>query len=48
VVENFNLGALLAKRGTLHTTLLKTRSFDYKKNLLEQMSKTYFHSGFPF
>ena len=42
-VENFDLGALLAKRGALLTTTLKTRSKDYKKALLEEMSKVFFN-----
>jgi tumor protein p53-inducible protein 3 len=35
IVDNFDLGALVAKRGALMTTTLKTRSNDYKKELLE-------------
>ena len=35
IVENFDLGSLIAKRGALMTTTLKTRSNDYKKELLE-------------
>jgi hypothetical protein len=31
IVDNFDLGALVAKRGALLTTTLKTRSKDYKK-----------------
>ena len=34
IVENFDLGALVAKRGTLQTTTLKTRSIEYKTDLL--------------
>lgn len=33
-VENFDLGALIAKRGALLSTTLKTRSKEYKKSLL--------------
>ncbi len=35
IVDNFDLGALVAKRGALMTTTLKTRSNGYKKELLE-------------
>lgn len=42
IVENFDMGALLAKRGSLLATTLKTRSAVYKKDLLEQMSKVFF------
>lgn len=48
IVDNFDLGALVAKRGALMTTTLKTRSNDYKKELLEQLSKTVFNSGHSF
>jgi len=48
IVENFDLGALVAKRGALLSTTLKTRSKDYKKSLLEEMSKVFFTSGYPF
>ena len=34
IVENFDMGALLAKRGTLQATTLKTRSAEYKTDLL--------------
>ena len=47
-VPNFNMGALLAKRGTLHTTLLKSRSVEYKAKLLAQMRAVVFESGFGF
>ena len=48
IVENFDLGALVAKRGALLTTTLKTRSKEYKKQLLEEMSKVFFNSGHKF
>ena len=34
IVENFDMGALLAKRGNLLSTTLKTRSPAYKAELL--------------
>lgn len=48
VVENFDLGALLAKRGTLSSTTLKTRSVEYKTDLLQRLAKHFFHSGHNF
>jgi NADPH:quinone reductase-like Zn-dependent oxidoreductase len=46
IVENFDIGALVAKRGALLTTTLKTRSKEYKKSLLEDMSKIFFSQKF--
>lgn len=48
IVENFDLGALVAKRGTLHTTTLKSRSDSYKSDLLQKLSKEFFLSGHDF
>ena len=48
IVENFDLGALVAKRGALLTTTLKTRSKDYKKSLLSELNKVFFNSGHKF
>lgn len=45
LVDKFDLGALVAKRGTLHTTTLKSRSDAYKTNLLQHLAKEFFHSG---
>lgn len=48
IVENFDLGSLVAKRGALLSTTLKTRSKEYKKALLDEVNKVFFTSGFPF
>jgi hypothetical protein len=45
IIENFDLGSLMAKRGALLTTTLKTRSKEYKTNLLQQLGKVFFNSG---
>ena len=47
-LQNFDLGPLLAKRIQLLTTTLKTRSDDYKANLIEKLSDYYFKSGKSF
>lgn len=45
IIENFDMGSLMAKRGALLTTTLKTRSKEYKTNLLQQLGKVFFNSG---
>ena len=39
-LAEFNLGALLMKRIHLITTTLKTRSDEYKSNLIQDFAKT--------
>jgi len=48
IIENFDLGALVAKRGILFTTTLKTRSVEYKTELIQKLAKHFFHSGHGF
>ena len=48
IVENFDLGSLIAKRGTFHTTTLKTRSNLYKQELLNKLSHEYFKGGYQY
>lgn len=48
IPEGFDLGPMLMKRIQLLPTTLKTRSDDYKSDLIEKMKTTYFHSSHSF
>jgi NADPH:quinone reductase-like Zn-dependent oxidoreductase len=48
LISEFDLGALIAKRGQLLCTTLKTRSIEYKAKLLKDLNQCFFESGHEF
>jgi tumor protein p53-inducible protein 3 len=48
ICENFDMGPMLMKRIQMIPTTLKTRSDDYKAELIEQVKSVFFEGGHDF